>query len=43
MLGEVLTWFGVAGAAAVAWALYIFGENQPKQTRVRVEEKNSDD
>jgi hypothetical protein len=43
VLGEVLTWFGVATAAAFAWALYIFGDNQPKRDRVKVEENKSDE
>jgi hypothetical protein len=43
VLGEVLTWLGVAGAAAFAWALYIFGENRPKQTRVKAEENKSEE
>jgi hypothetical protein len=43
VLGEVLTWLGVAGAAAFAWALYIFGESQPKGSSVKVEESVSDE
>jgi hypothetical protein len=43
VLEEVLTWLGVAGAAAFAWALYIFGENQPRRSRVKVEENASEE
>ena len=42
MLEEVLTWLGVAGAAAFAWALYIFGENETSQGG-RVEETASEE
>ena len=43
MLEEVLTWLGVAGAAAFAWGLYIFGENETRRPNVRVEESASDE
>jgi hypothetical protein len=43
VLGEVLTWLGVAGAAALAWGLYIFGESQPKRSTVKVEENATED
>ena len=41
MLEEVLTWLGVAGAAAFAWALYVFGESQPGHGNVKAEEQAS--
>ena len=42
MLGEVLTWIGVAVVGFVAWGLYAFGENAPRH-RVRSEEQSQDD
>ncbi len=43
MLGEVLTWLGVAGAAAFAWGLYIFGESQPKPGNMKAEDQASEE
>jgi hypothetical protein len=43
VLGEILTWLGVAGAAAFAWGLYVFGENQSKQSSVQAEEAASEE
>ena len=42
MLGEVLTWIGVAVAGLVAWGLYAFGENAPRR-RIRSEEQTPDE
>jgi hypothetical protein len=43
VLEEILTWLGVAVAAAVAWGLYLVGENQVNQSKVKVEEPASDE
>ena len=43
MLGEVLTWLGVAGAAAFAWGLYAFGESMPERNSVKAEENASEE
>jgi hypothetical protein len=42
MLGEVLTWIGVAVAGLVAWGLYAFGADAPRR-RVRAEEQAQDE
>jgi hypothetical protein len=42
VLGEVLTWVGVAVVSLVAWALYAFGEQAPRN-RIRSEEPTRED
>jgi hypothetical protein len=42
LLGEILTWAGVAFVSLLAWALYAFGENAPRN-RVRSEEQGREE
>jgi hypothetical protein len=43
LLEEVLTWLGVGAAAALAWGLYLFGENQINQGSAKAEKSVSDE
>jgi hypothetical protein len=42
VLGEILTWIGVAVAGGVAWGLYAFGEQAPRR-RFRREQRRRED
>jgi hypothetical protein len=42
LLGEVLTWIGVAIAGFVTWGLYAFGETAPRN-RVQSEEQGQEE
>jgi hypothetical protein len=42
LLGEILTWAGVAFASLLAWALYAVGENAPRK-RSRSEEQSQEE
>jgi hypothetical protein len=43
LVEEILTWLGVAGAAAFAWGLYVFGEDQSKTGSVEAKDTTSED
>jgi hypothetical protein len=43
LVEEILTWLGVAGAAAFAWGLYVFGEDQSKTGSVEAKETTSEE